>query len=121
MLGGVGNEYIWKNCIQYCIIILYLIYKKNPVVKLYIIYTTKSKTGQNILGLSKTLDDLSLKECFSVGGTRYMLTHAHIGNRSRVIDNLCLSEVGIFGFFNRENAGLRKYIPFYGREVNFFN
>lgn len=45
-----------------------------------------------------------------------MLTHAHIGNRSRVIDNLCLSEVGMFGFFNRENAGLRKYIPFYGKK-----
>ena len=96
MLGGVGSEYIWKNCIQYCIIILYLKYKKNPIVKVYIIHTTKSKTGQNILGLSENLKDLYLKECFSVGSTSHMLTHAHGGNQSRVIDNLCLSGVGMF-------------------------
>lgn len=75
MLGGVGSEYIWRNCTRYCIIILYLKYKKNPIVKLYVIHTTKSKTGQNILGLSENIKDPHLKECFSVGGTSHMLTH----------------------------------------------
>lgn len=73
--------------------------KKNPIVKLYIIHTTKSKTGQSILGLSKTLKDLFLEECFSVVCTLHTLTQAHIGNWIRVIDNLCLSEIGMFVCF----------------------
>lgn len=53
-----------------------------------------------------------------------MLKHTHTWNHIRIIDNL-LSEVGVgflaFFFKIEKMFGLRNYIPFYGREVNFLN
>lgn len=116
-----GREWIYPKTL-YSVLCYNFVFEigKNSVVKLYIIHTTKSKTGQKSSWLVR-IPKRYLKTCLSVGGTLHMLSHIHGGNCIRTIDNLCLSEVGMGFFKDWENTGRRNYVPFYGKEVNFFD